>query len=462
MTHHNIPTEPVNSAFTGVIGVSQLDITPPNGIYVGNWGASIYDRAEGIHRPLKLTCITFQMASKEKPLVLISADLGWWKNKVDEWFVRRRILENLFLGSPQLMFCLSHTHSGPSLYRADSYKPGGDLIEPYLLKVVNTAVKAVKDALSKATTATLTWQYGQCNLATNRDLSLNESKRILVGFNPKQPADDTLLVGRVTDNQNDSHIIATIINYACHPTTLAWDNRLISPDYIGAMREIVELNTAAPCLFLQGASGDLAPAEQYVGDPSIADKNGLQLGYAVLSTLNSMLPPKTTLSFDSIKESGAPLAIWKRKKYKPENILSSERIEVSLPLKLLPSLTDIEKQLSACHDKALRERLWRLRGIRKSIGDGDNINIPLWVWQLGDSFLVGQPNETYSIFQQKLRLHLRPKNIAVINIVNGWFGYLPPSEFYNKDMYSVWQTPFAQGSMEILLEAAIKTIDIKL
>ena len=58
-------------------------------------------------------------------------------------------------------------------------------------------------------------------------------------------------------------ILATIVNYACHPTTLGGRNRLISPDYLGAMRETIETNTGlAPCLFLNGAAGELAPREQ--------------------------------------------------------------------------------------------------------------------------------------------------------------------------------------------------------
>lgn len=67
------------SAFSGIIGVAKVDITPPIKIYSRNWGAAEHDFAEGIHQPLMLTCITFQTFEKEKPLVLISADLGWWK-----------------------------------------------------------------------------------------------------------------------------------------------------------------------------------------------------------------------------------------------------------------------------------------------------------------------------------------------------------------------------------------------
>jgi hypothetical protein len=46
--------------------------------------------------------------------------------------------------------------------------------------------------------------------------------------------DDTLLVGRIVDSSGQHS--ATIVNYACHPTTLAVENDLISPDYLGALR----------------------------------------------------------------------------------------------------------------------------------------------------------------------------------------------------------------------------------
>jgi len=118
--------------------------------------------------------------------------------------------------------------------------------------------------------------------------------------------------GRVTRDA-DCSVLATLVNYACHPTTLAWVNKLISPDFIGAMRDVIEANTgAAPCLFLQGASGELAPAHDYVGDTAIADKHGRQLGYAAISALESMLSPRHKLTYRGVMESGAPLAVWLR------------------------------------------------------------------------------------------------------------------------------------------------------
>ena len=214
--------------------------------------------------------MTFQSSLEKKLLVLIAADLGGWKNLEDEWKLRSEILKALAIEQSQLMFCLSHTHSGPSLSRNDYTKPGGEYIEIYLRYLQESAIRTARDALSSAVPAVLTWHYGSCKLATDRDLPDADNNRFVVGFNPEKSADDTLLVGRITDEQNC--IMGTIVNYACHPTTLGWDNRLISPDYVGSMRELVESKTKAPCLFLQGASGELSPAEQYVGDTEIAEK----------------------------------------------------------------------------------------------------------------------------------------------------------------------------------------------
>src|SRR5690606_1391128 len=139
-----------------------------------------------------------------------------------------KILKSLSLKPEQVMFCLSHTHAGPSLCRDDADRPGGALIEPYLSRIATVAVRAVRRASTRAQPAVLTWNYGKCDLATCRDLPEKSTSRFLVGHNPEREADDTLLVGRVTNARK--RIIATLVNYACHPTTLAWQNRLISPD----------------------------------------------------------------------------------------------------------------------------------------------------------------------------------------------------------------------------------------
>jgi hypothetical protein len=448
---------PSSSGFRGVIGVAREDITPPVGIYARSWGAATHDAAQGVHRPLLLTCITFQSSPNEPPLVLIGADLGWWRSRDDEWSVRGAVLAAISsLDESRLMFCLSHTHAGPSLQRENADRPGGHLIESYQAKLRDAAIRAARRAMESRRTATLSWRYGACDLATNRDLPEPNGKRIVCGFSPASPADDTLLVGRVSGA--DGHTIATIVNYACHPTTLAWENKLLSPDYIGAMRETIEAETNAPCLFMQGASGELAPAEQYVGDTGIADRHGRRVGFAVLSTLEAMDRPGGRLAYQGVVESGAPLAVWRQVEQPASAVIAAQRVLVPLRLKPLPSIAELEAKWRDCNDPVLKERLWRKRGVRKVVGDGDVTEMPLWIWRLGDAMLVGQPNEPYSRLQIDLRRTFRDRAVAVMNLVNGSAGYLPPRELYEQDIYQVWQSPYAAGALEILIDGAEKSI----
>ncbi|NML38433.1 hypothetical protein HHL17_14590 [Chitinophaga sp. G-6-1-13] len=438
--------------YHGIIGIARADITPPVGIFARNWGAATHDVAAGVHMPLTLTCITFQTDKNALPLVLFSADLGWWKSAADERNLRHGILKALSLPEERLMFCLTHTHAGPSTFSEDAGKPGGHLIIPFLQQLQETAVHAAREAMATAQPATLTWQYGRCNLAVNRDFPEPGGNRLVVGYNPAAAADDTVLTGRITNA--DGRIMGTIVNYACHPTTLAWENQLLSPDYIGGMRGVVEPATGAPCLFLQGASGELSPAEQYSGDTSLADGYGRQLGFAVLSTLEGMLPPDTELTFTGVVESGASLAIWKKSPAPADTTLMAEMTTVEMVLKPMPSLSEIEAAWATCEDHVVKERLWRQRGIRKTVGEGTVANMPLWIWRLGNTILAGQPNEAYSGFQLELRRELAPAAVAVMNIVNGYAGYLPPSASFNHQSYAVWQTPFEKGSLEQLIRSA--------
>jgi hypothetical protein len=446
------------SDFSGWIGVAREDITPPVGIYARNWGAAKEDVATGIHRPLTLTALTLQTSRKGLPLVLIAADLGWWRTVEDECFVRSGVLDTFSLDPARVMINLSHTHAGPSICREDSDKPGGHLIVPYLERLREAVIEATRRALKSAQSATLTWEYGTSTLAHNRDFYDPPEERFYCGFTGYHLfGSDKVLVGRVT--AKDGAVAATIVNYACHPTTLAFENSLISPDYVGAMRELVEAHTGqAPCLFLQGASGELAPREQYTDDTTIADSNGRQLGYAVLATLEGMLPPNTALRMEGIVESGASLLLWERTEVARSTALEARMVKVELPLKEMPSVAEIETELAACTDRMMAERLRRKLRVRRAVGERTTTQMPLWIWRVGNSILVGQANEAYSRLQESLRGRFWERCIAVMNVVNGHIGYLPEKQFYGRDMYAVWQTPFDKGSLERVIVASKQTI----
>ncbi len=389
-------------AFRGRIGAARRDITPPLGIYSRTWGCAAHDVAEAIHRPLVATAISFQHADGGPPLVLVGLDLGWWISADDEWFLRGPLLETLKLDRSRLMLHLVHTHSGPSISLQYGDQPGGAMIRPYLEKVRAAVVAAVEESLARACLATLTWTTGRCDLARNRDLIEPGGGRVLCGYNPERPADDTLLVGRVTGG--DDACLATLVNYACHPTTLGGGNRRISPDYVGAMRETVEQATGSgPCLFLLGAAGELGPRRGYDDRTTVADTNGRQLGYAVLSALEGMLPAGKGLRFAGAVNSGATLAKWEETEMPPRGDLQAVEGTVELPLKDLPPADTIAAELQHCQNRAAAERLRRRYHLRRSLGDGPAFRLPFWIWRLGDALVIGVPAEAHSGLQVELR-----------------------------------------------------------
>ena len=282
-----------------------------------------------------------------------------------------------------------------------------------------------------------------------------------MGWNPEGKGDPTLLVGRIT--ALSGRPLATLVNYACHPTVLAWQNSLASPDYVGAMREVVERETGCPAVFILGAAGDLAAAYQYVGDTEVADRHGRRLGYSVLATLCAMNPPGKALAYRGWVRSGAPLAIWEPagREAIPGEIRST-MLEVDLPIRAdFPEKEVLQEQLAAAEgDRVLQEQLRRKLVIRTSLGDGSTYRSRNPVWWLGGIVIVGLNNEIYSVFQQTVRAALPEKALFVATLVHHSRGYLPPRHLYPlaERHYAVWQTPFAAGSLELLTDKVLRLL----
>ena len=293
-----------------LFGLARRDITPPVGIYLRLWPRSTEDRATGVHRPLTATAVVLRniagVADETDEQIVVAMDLCLLRTAEQETLlaeVRRRTGV-----AGQLMCHYSHTHSTGWASLAFEAMPGGDLIAPYLDHLASQVAAAVAEARAAMQPASIVFGQSDCHMGGNRDLWDPETRQFVCGFNPDGPADPTVLVGRVTNADGD--VIATLVNYACHPTTLAWQNSLISPDFPGATREVVEQATGAPCVFLQGASGDVGPRDGFVGDTAVADRNGRQLGYAAMSALESLPAAGTSFRYQGPSISGTTLGLW--------------------------------------------------------------------------------------------------------------------------------------------------------
>ena len=459
-------------------GICRADITPPVGIYHRMWGAASHDRSEGIHRPLTATSMFFRSAragdvSDDATQVVVAIDhclLGAKEVQI----IIDRAAEQSGIARDLIVLTFSHTHAAGLLNLDRQELPGGELIPPYLEHLASTIAELVVASRNSSTPADIVYGSGCCNLAAHRDFYDVQNAEYVCGYNPKTPADDRVVVARVTNDCGQ--LIATIVNYACHPTTLAWDNRLISPDYPGAMRETIEQATQAMCVFIQGASGDLGPVEGFVGDPNIADRNGRQLAYAAMSVIESLPPASTSYEFAGKVVSGASIGTWR---HAPIDAVRAAQLDTwaclrqVIPLDYredLPRLEEVDAecralaaqehaareagdQAGARDLRALVERHARMLGRLRGMPAGNTFPYQAIAWRIGDAIWLAVQGEPYSLLQRSLRAAFPHTPILVATIANGWGpSYLPPREDFGKGIYQETIAALAPGSLENLIE----------
>ena len=449
-------------------GLAQGDITPPVEIYYRMWGAATQDHATGVHRPLRATVTALGPLEGEGRQFIIALDhcvMG--RREMDD------LLDAVCVGAEilreELFVVFSHTHAAGLMGLERSDLPGGEHIAPYLEQLAQTVTRLAIEAREQMQPATLIYGTGRCDLAAHRDFWDPENETWICGFHPDTPADDTVLVARV--QSADGVLLATLVNYACHPTTLAWENTLISPDYPGAMRETIENAIGAPCLFLQGASGELGPVEGFVGDVAVADRNGRQLGHAALSALESLPAPETRFVYRGPVVSGATLGDWRHEPL-PESQSQAnadwqlDRREIPLPiLSGTPSVEQVQAELADWEAKdtpdarAMAERKRRMLHRLDQLPPGDAFPIESVVLKIGGAVWVILQGEFYSVLQTSLRERFPGTPIVVATIASHWgASYLPPRELYGKGIYQESIAIVAEGGLETVIEKTGDTI----
>lgn len=240
-------------------GAAKIDITPPTGHAMWGYGARHDTACTGVRDPLLARALVLALDGKR--MALVSLDLGRAPTRQYTAAIRARVKKEAAVDTVFLVG--SHTHHGPVL-ETESWPtrkaPYVRDLERLLGDVIIQAAKGLKPA--------------KLGIAS-KEVPFNRNRHSKLA---DRPVDRELLVLRVEDN--DGKPIAHAVNFAAHPTMLPASLLKFSADWPGAMAGLVEKETGAPCLFLQGAAGDLSPdSTRQRGD---ADEYGKALGQEVL------------------------------------------------------------------------------------------------------------------------------------------------------------------------------------
>jgi hypothetical protein len=456
------------------VGLARVDITPPVGIYHRLWGAATHDVATGVHRPVTAEALALApLGGADRTVVRVQTDLVGLVREQHAEMVRS-IAGGAGVGEADVVLTFSHSHSAGWFVPDRFTLPGGELIRPYLAELAEKLRRVASRAVAELREATISYAVGRCDLAADRDYRDDAEGGYVCGFNPDAPADDTLVVARIT--AADGAAIGTVVNYACHPTTLAWECTVLSPDFVGAMREEVERATGAPCVYFQGACGDLGPRHGFQGDPAIADQNGRLLGHAALAALASLGPPGADFHYTGPVVSGATLGVWAYRTHddarrRETAVFAGETGTVALPYRSAPDPEAMRAELAdwlrrqreaeargdllAARDAgAMAERARRWIARVADMPPGETYPLPYSVHRLGDAVWVTCGGEPYSALQTELRRRFADRRLLVSPMAGALqVAYLLPRDRYGLGLYQEQPSILAPGSLETLTEA---------
>jgi len=318
------------------VGVARADITPPAGITPVIWGAQLNARAEGVDMPLYATALALRDAETGITAIIVDLDLLLLPFPIADSF-RRAVSDLSGVPFDHVRVSATHGHSGPSL--APTWvKEGGEFIAAYVESLPARVAGAAWQALRAAQPARVSFGAGHSSLAVNRR-QRTSGGRIIVGRNPDGFVDRTVRVLRFDDARELP--LASVVHYACHPILMAWENRVITPDFPGPMRQTVEHVTGAPCLFLQGCAGNSASAtvftEGHTGDPRYYRRAGALLGAEAARVFLDLERPHRRPHFSRVLESGAPLGVFEAGRLEePDGTLRVATVRVPLPVRPFP------------------------------------------------------------------------------------------------------------------------------
>ena len=453
------------------VGTSKADITPPIGIAHANWGSSIHQVAEGIDMPLYCNILYIESESSKNKIIILDLDLCIIDDEIDE-MIRDSVVSVIDVPKENIRISVSHTHAGPPYGRSDStgggwLTEGVDLIKPYFEGFPKKISHAVKEATSSLKRCNISYGIGKSDININRRPA-DEKGNLFTGRNWEGIVDHSVDVIGFDDEHGN--IIATIVGYACHPTILGPDNRLISPDYPGHMRKTVEEVVGGSCIFLQGAAGNQGPIHGFVGEVEVARKAGKILGLEASKVRMSIDPFERKEKLVEIIPAGADLGMYEDVVVgEPSDDLIINNSYVDLPTLEFPS----HEEASEIYDNAIEElnkarKLGNKDEIKKMVSNAKRANftrrnslrskngkVNIWIQtiKIGDIVLQGIPLEPFIEYGDRIKSLNPNKKIVLSGYTNCIHGYLPTAKAYEEGGYETGNTPLSPKSEEIIIDA---------
>jgi hypothetical protein len=457
-------------------GTARADITPPVGIPHMNWGAQTHVLAESID-PAGMWATALVLSDGKQKFAMVDVDALFVNHLAA---VPARVEKLTGIPAAHVRLGATHTHAGPFVNPEKGpvgidMTPYQESFEKYWEVVADKVAGAIVEANAKLQPAHVGGAKGMGSINVNRRVRSMDGNPPSVGRNTEGQLDRDLNVVRIDDAEGRA--IAILVNFQCHGTVMAWENKAISPDWPGMMRKVVEQTfPGAHCLFFQGAAGNQGPKEGFTGDLSVAHRLGRILGHEAAAIALQIDTVRREPSFEGFSESTAFIAKqpW-RVRGPRDGTLKFEAKVLELPARTYTP-GDIDRMATAVRDaeiKAEKARAtgdpWakhvaeaRMRRFQdllekwKRKATGEPIKVRVQMLRIGEIALVAMPGEPFAEIGEAIKKASPFAVTLFCGYSNGEGGeYMPVETEYEHAGYEVDRTPYGKGAAEKLVRETI-------
>lgn len=410
-------------------GFSETEITPHTPIQTIGFG--VQEPATGVERALMAQATVWRLG--ETICAVIAIDhIGFAIDHARS--LRTRIADLIGAGLEQVMLCFSHTHAAPN----DSAEP------EYSEWVDERVLDAVRRAMNGMLPVRAAWGCADVEIGVNRRMGAALDRRAGIL--------------KVVDAKTGANAFA-LLRLTAHGNALKADNRLISPDWIGAARDWISKKLHCPVMIAQGASGNVAPKYfcSKLNPPDADDTSG-----------------RFVRTNDALSEMAR--AVWKGVGRVFDGIQAREvrTLRMHSARKALrarvPEMPRAREIAEEAHRAAGIDGTRWLREVARLNAEGvkeQYETVEMQFFQLHEGALIGVANEIMC----ELALEVAKKagkTVFLGGYTNGSAGYLPTAEEYDRGGYEVFWSmleyfmyyprvmPLERDSAETIVEMALE------
>ncbi len=473
---------PKNSKPSGLLaGVARADIAPPAGIPHLNWGSQTHVEAAGID-PAGMFATALVLSDGKQRFAMVDIDALGVSGMGD---VIARAATATGIPPAHIRLAATHTHAGP-MFQREKGPVGVDpkryeaMMSAYRSMLADRIVASIKEANGKLRPVHAWGAKGIGSINMNRRVRGSMSSPPAVGLNPDGFVDRELVVIRIDDAEGKPY--AVLVNFQCHGTVLTYENKLISPDWIGKVRSIIEqAMPGATALFFQGAAGNQGPIEGGTGDVKVAHRLGTILGLEAAALAMQIETVRRAPKLEGFVESTAFAAKqpWRVEGPRDATLKFAARTLSLPPRQYTPAeirameerLAQAEKALEPARSsgdswrkhqaEARHRRFFDLLEQWRKPHDPTPVTVDVQALRIGNMVLVAMPGEPFA----EIGAAVKKSSPFPITMFCGYStgkggDYMPVDAEYAHEGYEVERTPYGRAAAEKLVRETIALLGI--